>query len=51
MESMDQCRVKLVKDSQLGWHLTLEGDCTKELGIIEELKTGRQRYIKKRIKK
>ena len=49
--AIDSCRIKLEKDKKLGWVLKMEGDCRKEMRLLDELNPGKKRYLRRRILK
>jgi len=48
---IDICKIKLEKDKKLGWILKLEGDCQKEMSILDELNPSKKRYLSNRVLK
>ncbi len=51
MEPTDQCQIRLVKDSKLGWRFTMDGDCGEAQAIVDGLTPSTRRYLRKRLLK
>ena len=51
MEPTDQCQIRLVKDSKLGWRFKMTGNCGEAKAVVEGLSPSKKRYLDKRILK